>query len=125
MIALSIAALLAVFLLYTSLAGGGTPAIGPGDLARHSGQVQLSGKVVGPLAGSARSPRGLRFRLEDVEGTASVRVIYRGSVPDQFRAGRSVYLDGTLRNGVFVAEPGSLVTKCPSKYTASRRSEKQ
>jgi len=43
-------------------------------------------------------------------------VLYRGSVPDLFRAGRNVYLRGQLRHGVFVADPGTLVTKCPSKY---------
>jgi cytochrome c-type biogenesis protein CcmE len=117
-IALSVAALLAVFLLYTSIAGGGTPALQPGELAGHKGQVQLSGKVVGPIAENG-STRTRRFRLRDVDGTATVPVVYRGTVSDQFQAGRHVYLEGTLRRGVFVAKPDSLVTKCPSKYTAS------
>jgi cytochrome c-type biogenesis protein CcmE len=116
-IALSVAALLAVFLLYTSIAGGGTPAVQPSELAGHREQVQLSGKVVGPIAEN-REERTRRFRLRDVDGTATVRVFYRGTVSDQFRAGRHVYLEGTLRRGVFVAKPDSLVTKCPSKYTA-------
>jgi cytochrome c-type biogenesis protein CcmE len=47
-----------------------------------------------------------------------VPVVYRGSVPDQFKLGRHVVVDGRYRNGVFVAKPDSLVTKCPSKYTA-------
>jgi len=29
-------------------------------------------------------------------------------------------VDGTLRNGTFVSVPGSLVTKCPSKYTPKK-----
>jgi cytochrome c-type biogenesis protein CcmE len=40
-------------------------------------------------------------------------------VPDLFRVGRHVVIDGSLRNGVFVATPGTMVTKCPSKYSAS------
>jgi cytochrome c-type biogenesis protein CcmE len=36
-----------------------------------------------------------------------------------FRAGRDIVVDGHLRNGVFVAKPGTMVTKCPSKYSAS------
>ena len=120
MIALSVAALLAVFLLYTSIAGGGTPVVQPSELATKTGRVQLLGKVVGPVRGSARSAPGKRFRLRDVEGTSSVRVVYHGSVPDQFAVGRHVYLQGTLRSGIFVAKPGSLVTKCPSKYTAKK-----
>ena len=41
---------------------------------------------------------------------------------DQFRAGREVVVKGELRNGVFVADKDSLVTKCPSKYTAKKTS---
>ena len=47
-------------------------------------------------------------------------VIYTGSVSDQFRAGREVSVKGELRNGLFVARKDSLVTKCPSKYTAKK-----
>ena len=44
-IALSVAAVLAVFLLYTSLAGGSTPSLRPSQLADHPGKVSLAGKV--------------------------------------------------------------------------------
>jgi len=36
--------------------------------------------------------------------------------------GREVRVEGKLRNGVFVAKKDSLVTKCPSKYTAKKSS---
>jgi cytochrome c-type biogenesis protein CcmE len=49
-----------------------------------------------------------------------VTVLYKGSVSDQFRADREVSVKGELRNGVFVARKDSLVTKCPSKYTAKK-----
>ena len=114
-IALSIAGVLAVFLLYTSFAGGATPSLRPSQLRGHSGEVSLAGRVVGPVTGDARGA-GKRFTLQDIDGTATVRVVYRGSVPDLFRVGRHVYMRGELRNGVFVAEKDSLVTKCPSKY---------
>ena len=118
-VALSVAAVLAVFLLYTSIAGGGTPQLRPSQLAGHPGRVSLMGKVVGNPTGDAHAG-GLRFRLRDVEGAAAVPVVYRGSVPDLFRKGRDVVVDGTLRNGVFVAVPNTLVTKCPSKYSPKR-----
>ncbi len=118
-IALSVAAVLAIFLLYTSIAGGGTPSVQPSELNGRADKVGLSGTVVGTPSGDARAA-GLRFRLRDVEGTRSVPVVYRGSVPDLFASGRAVHLEGRLRNGVFVAEPNTLVTKCPSKYTAKK-----
>jgi cytochrome c-type biogenesis protein CcmE len=117
-VALGVAAMLAVFLVYTAIAGG-TPQLRPSELNGRTGEVALVGKVVGRVSGDARRS-GLRFRLRDVEGTAAVPVVYRGSVPDLFRSGRDISLRGRLRNGTFVGEPGTLVTKCPSKYTAKQ-----
>jgi cytochrome c-type biogenesis protein CcmE len=119
-IALSIAAVLAVFLLYTSIAGGGTPSVQPSELNGRTGEVSLAGEVVGPVTGDARQG-GLRFRLKDIKGDAeeTVAVVYTGSVPDLFKVGRHLVVDGTLRDGVFVAEKDSMVTKCPSKYAPS------
>ena len=59
-IALSVAAALAVFVLYTSIAGAGTPQIQPKDLAQHTGVVLLVGKVVS-TGGDSHSPGGMRF----------------------------------------------------------------
>jgi cytochrome c-type biogenesis protein CcmE len=114
-IALSVAAVLAVFLLYTSIAGGSVPSLKPSQLAGHAGRVSLAGNVIGPVTGDAHAG-GLHFRVRDIGGSATVPVVYSGTVPDLFKAGRHVVVDGTLRNGTFVAVPGTLVTKCPSKY---------
>ena len=115
-VALSVAAVLAVFLLYTSFAGGATASLRPSQLDAHRGEeVSLAGRVVGPVAGDARG-EGLRFTLRDIDGTATVPVVYTGSVPDLFKVGRHVYMRGELTGGTFVAEEDSLVTKCPSKY---------
>lgn len=116
-LALSIAALLAVFLLYTSIAGGGTRVVQPSQLLRShpTGKVTLTGKVIGRPSGDAHAD-GMRFRVRDRTGTESVAVLYKGDVPDLFRGGREVSVDGRLRNGVFHGVY-PLVTKCPSKYT--------
>jgi cytochrome c-type biogenesis protein CcmE len=118
-VALSVAAVLAVFLLYTSIAGGGTPSIEPSELAGQTGVVTLVGEVLPGYKGDSYDG-GLRFRLRDRDGTAAtaVTVLYRGSLSDQFKVNREVSVKGELRNGVFVARKDSLVTKCPSKYTA-------
>jgi cytochrome c-type biogenesis protein CcmE len=65
---------------------------------------------------------GLRFGLKDIgKGAATiVAVRYSGSVPDLFKVGRHIVVDGRLHAGAFVAEPGSMITKCPSKYAPKR-----
>ena len=123
-IALLVAAVLAVFLLYTSIAGGGNPSLAPSEVAGRSGQLQLAGLVVGPVTGDAHAG-GLSFRLRDISGPSKARVPirYTGSVPDLFEVGRHIVLSGRLRNGTFVAEPGSMITKCPSKYVPKKSGE--
>ena len=121
-IALSVAAVLAIFLLYTSIAGGGTPSLQPGQLDGRAGQVALGGVVVGKPTGDAHATP-LRFTLRDRHGRTTVPVRYEGSVPDLFRSGREVAVTGELRNGTFVAERNTLVTKCPSKYEAAEKQE--
>ena len=117
-IALSVAAVLAVFLLYTSIVGGGSPSVTPSEVAGKTGVVTLVGVVKASRGDSYDG--GLRFTLRDRDGasTKAVPVLYTGSVSDQFRTGREVSVKGELRNGMFVAKKDSLVTKCPSKYTA-------
>jgi cytochrome c-type biogenesis protein CcmE len=119
-IALSVAAVLAVFLLYVSIAGGRTDQVKPSELAGHTGTVSLVGRVVGPVHGAGYAKGGLRFGARDITGTKTVPVVYRGSVPDQFKPGRDVVVSGRYAHGVFVAKRDSLVTKCPSKYAPKK-----
>ena len=121
-IALSVAAALAVFVLYTSIAGAGTPQIEPSALASHAGTVMLVGKVV-RSAGDSHTTAGMHIVLRDVTDTKSTRVtaVYHGTVPDPYRVGREIVLQGRMRGGVFVAQDGSLSTKCPSKYAPAKK----
>jgi cytochrome c-type biogenesis protein CcmE len=121
LIALSVAAVLAIFLLYTSIAGGGNPSVQPSELKGRTGKVQLAGRVVGRVSGDAHGA-GLHFALRDVQGgrSTAVPVVYTGTVPDLFKPGRDIVVDGRLRNGIFVAETGSMITKCPSKYSPKK-----
>ena len=118
------AAALAVFVVYTALAGNGVAQLTPSTVAGHAGDVTLVGAVVGKVHGDSYRG-GMRFLLKDVRSTnaARVPVVYRGSVPDLFKTGRDVVVEGTLRDGVFVAKRNSLVTKCPSKYTPAKSSK--
>jgi cytochrome c-type biogenesis protein CcmE len=117
-IALSVAGVLAVFLVYVAVAGNGMAQVSPSQLNGRTSQVVLTGKVVTGSVAELRD-EGVRFRLRDVEGASSVPVVYRDSPPDQFKAGRDLSVRGRLHNGVFVGEQGTMVTKCPSKYQAN------
>jgi cytochrome c-type biogenesis protein CcmE len=122
-IALSIAAALTIFLLYTSFAGGATPALKPSQLKGHRGKLAVSGYVLGPVKGDAHSAAGMRFRLRDIDGThksAEVPVVFHGSKPDLFRAGRHVYVTGTFDGRRVLAT--EITTKCPSKYSPAKSS---
>jgi cytochrome c-type biogenesis protein CcmE len=90
-VALSVAAVLAVVILYTSISGGGTPSIQPSELSGQTGVVSLVGRVVPGYRGDSYG-NGLRFRLRDIDGAsrATVEVLYTGSVSDQFRADREI-----------------------------------
>jgi cytochrome c-type biogenesis protein CcmE len=119
-IALSIAAMLAVFLLYTAVAGSSTRQFAVSELAGQTGEIAVAGKVVAPITGDSHSKEGLRFALIDIKKPGStLQVVYRGTVPDQFKVGRDVLATGELERGTLVAT--KLTTKCPSKYTAEEK----
>lgn len=115
-VALGTAVLLAVALLYTSFSAS-TEARQPSDLlSGGSGDTyDLTGRVVDGTV--KRGEQGLRFEIEDRDGSASLPVAYTGTVPDPFREGREVILTGRLVDDTFVAERDSLITKCPSKFS--------
>jgi len=121
-VALGAALILAGALVYTSFSAS-TRASTPSDVvtsAEPGRSYELTGKVVD---GSVdREGERLRFEIRDRDGTTSVPVAYEGVIPDPFREGREVIVEGELERGTFVAERDSLVTKCPSKFTKDEES---
>ena len=116
-VALSVAVLLAVALIYTSFSAS-TEAKEPSELlgASPDSSYEMTGKVV---TGSIRHVgNGIAFRVRDRDGSGRpLPVTYQGTVPDPFRGGREIVLTGRVENGTFVGEPETLITKCPSKFT--------
>ncbi|HEY8638679.1 MAG TPA: cytochrome c maturation protein CcmE [Solirubrobacteraceae bacterium] len=117
---LSTAVVLASALIYTSFSAS-SPAETPSQLAKGASpgrSYQLTGKVA---AGSVRHQGDvLLFRVRDRNGNASVPVRYTGAVPDPFREGREVIITVRKQGGTFVGERDSLITKCPSKFSAAK-----
>jgi cytochrome c-type biogenesis protein CcmE len=116
-VALSVAVLLAVALIYTSFSAS-TEAKEPSELlgAAPGTSAELTGKVV--QGSIKRDGNGIAFRVVDRDGKGeSLPVTYQGAVPDPFRGGREIVLTGTVESAGFVGEPETLITKCPSKFT--------
>ena len=116
-VALSVAVLLAVALIYTSFSAS-TEAKEPSELAAASpgSSYEMTGKVVPHSIKHAGN--GIAFRVVDRDGQGKpLPVTYQGTVPDPFRGGREIVLTGSVENGTFVGEPETLITKCPSKFT--------
>jgi cytochrome c-type biogenesis protein CcmE len=116
-VALGVAVLLAGALIYTSFSAA-TEAQQPSQLLA-GGKPGKSYELTGKVAKGSVERQGdvLKFRLRDRKGNAAVPVRYTGAVPDPFREGREVIVKGKVRDGVFIAEEDSLVTKCPSKFS--------
>jgi cytochrome c-type biogenesis protein CcmE len=116
-VALTAAVLLAAVLVWTSFTAS-SQAVTPSTLVRtgeDGRSYQLTGRV---LPGYERAGSVLAFRVRDRSGSASIPVRYRGAVPDPFRAGREIIVTVRRQDGVWVGERDSLVTKCPSKFSA-------
>lgn len=67
---------------------------------------------------------GVRFLLEDKDSPGqTVRVMYRGAVPDTFKEGVEVIVEGGMPQGGAASEfrAKTLMTKCPSKYEKENR----
>ncbi|MBA3422036.1 MAG: cytochrome c maturation protein CcmE [Thermoleophilaceae bacterium] len=116
-ILLTVALLLAGALIYTSFSAA-TEATTPSQLvasAEPDRSYELTGKVVDGSV--SREGERLRFAVRDRAGRTAIPVVYEGVVPDPFREGREVIVEGRVVDGTLMADRDSLVTKCPSKFT--------
>lgn len=117
--ALSAALVLAGALAYTSFSSAAevrTPSQLAG--AARGRAYQATGTV---LPGYTRDGTQLDFWLADRAGKVrrAVLIRYTGAVPDPFRAGREVIVTVLKAGSAFIGQPGSLITKCPSKFAAA------
>jgi len=83
--------------------------------------ARLFGKVDGESIEGVKTGPGVRFRLIDKDDTAkSLWVEYHGAVPDTFKPGVEVIVEGGLPRGEKVFNAKMLMTKCPSKYEKAK-----
>lgn len=115
--ALCVAVLLAAALAYTSF-GAAASDVTAGELLATA-QPGRSYELAGTVGSAHRSGDVLLFRIRDPkQAGVSAPVRYTGSVPDPFRIGRGVVVTVRKQGSIFIGERDSLITKCPSKFTA-------
>lgn len=87
--------------------------IKPTEIVKVTGQVKLG------TVKTSNANRTLKFILQDSDSANfAIPVIYSGIIPDNFKPGAVVVVQGTMgKNRVFHAD--NLLAKCPSKYNVS------
>ncbi len=77
-----------------------------------NGGVRVGGKV---LEGSIIwDPKDLRLRFIMGDKKTKLPVVYQGVVPDSFKQGRKVVIEGVYADGLFTAS--QIMPTCPSRY---------
>lgn len=105
------------YLVYTGVRDTMVYYLTVGELVENGSQssdggVRVSGKV---LEGSVTwDPKALELRFLVGDEKATLPVIYQGVVPDSFKPGREVVIEGTYMGGEFAAN--QIMPTCPSKY---------
>ena len=108
------------YLGYTSFAGAATYYYKVNEvLAKGSSVIGENVRVEGHVALDSvqreAAGRLLTFTISDNGTGESIPVVYSGVVPDTFKAGTDVVVEGKLdSDGTFQAQ--TIMTKCPSKY---------
>jgi cytochrome c-type biogenesis protein CcmE len=90
--------------------------------AKDLSKARLFGTVAAEGVSRPEDAMGVSFVLVDKDQVAkTIRVDFRGAVPDTFKPGVEVIVEGGLNpvSGAFAAN--TLMTKCPSKYQKENR----
>jgi cytochrome c-type biogenesis protein CcmE len=92
--------------------------------AEKVGQARLFGTVSADEIVPDPAAMGVDFTVLDKDDpTKSIRVKYRGTVPDTFKPGVEVILEGSFKSGASHFEATTLLTKCPSKYEKNEKGQ--
>lgn len=84
-------------------------------LAQQSSLVDENVRISGVVTPGSVEQEGLKLNFAVTDGQQNLPVVYEGAVPDTFKAGREIVIEGQLNSeGIFVAK--TLMPKCPSKY---------
>ena len=108
------------YLAYTGFASSATYYYTVGELlglgsSVYDENVRVNGQVVPGSVEQESQGTILRFTIVDIEGEDSLPVVYQGVVPDTFKTGNEIVVEGYL-NSTGLFEAHTLMPKCASKY---------
>lgn len=111
------------YLAWSGFSGGSVYFLNVGEAKGVKAEKLAQARLFGTVgeAGLAREGESLRFVLRDKDNPEEIiPVVYRGALPDAFKPGAEVIVEGGLTpEGHFSAR--TLMTKCPSKYRKENR----
>lgn len=106
------------YLIYTGLRDTMTYYLTVSEVLAKSSEIQNQTIRVGGNVSPDSvqwDPKDLRLLFKIEDDKSSLNVDYRGVVPDSFKPGREVVVEGTYKsNGQFMAT--TIMPKCASKY---------
>lgn len=103
------------YLIYSASGGSAEYYLTVAELRAHAhaGDVRVAGIVQDDVR---KRDGGLHVTFTEKDGTASMPVDYTGTLPDIFKPGITVVVEGRLgADGVFYAR--TLLAKCPSRFS--------
>jgi cytochrome c-type biogenesis protein CcmE len=80
---------------------------------------RVSGQVVAGSVARAEDGLSMTFTIDELGNT--MPVVYHGIIPDTFKEGVGVLLEGKYANGRF--EATNIMTKCASKYEGEEQAQ--
>ena len=105
------------YLIYSASGGATEYYLTVSELRAHTsaGVVRVAGVVQDDVQ---KSDGGLHVTFTEKDSTAAMPVEYSGALPDIFRPGITVVVEGTMgSDGVFHAR--TLLAKCPSRFSTT------
>lgn len=103
------------YLIFTASGASAEYYVTVSELRAHpaAGDVRVAGVVQDDVR---KSDGGLHVTFSEKDGTASMPVDYTGTLPDIFKPGITVVVEGRMGgDGVFHAR--TLLAKCPSRFS--------
>jgi cytochrome c-type biogenesis protein CcmE len=91
---------------------------------KHTSRVRLMGTVAEEGIEVNGGRMTAKFVIHGDDASKRVAVDYRGAIPDLFKAGADVVVEGKLNPGTDRFEADVLLTKCASKYEGKHQEKR-